>query len=77
MGLYKSLLAYLYQLRAESKLWIALPGEVDLWWRARDRMKLVYHNQKWRIEGEDSQRARIAYAILEGDRITYSFETSC
>jgi folate-dependent phosphoribosylglycinamide formyltransferase PurN len=77
MGLYKSLLAYLYQLRAESKLWIALPGEVDLWWRARDRMKLVCHNQKWRIEGEDSQRARIAYAILEGDRITYSFETSC
>lgn len=77
MGLYKSLLTYLYQLRAESKLWIALPGEVDLWWRARNRMKLVCHNQKWRIEGEDSQRARIAYAILEGDHITYSFENSC
>ena len=77
MELYKSLLTYLYQLRAESKLWMALPNEVDLWWRARNRMKIVRHNEKWRIEGEDSQRARVAYAILEDDRIRYSFETSC
>lgn len=75
--LYKSLLTYLHQLRAQSKLWIALPGEVDHWWRARNRMKLVCHNGKWLIEGEDSQRARIAYAVLSGDQITYKFEAAC
>ena len=39
---YRSLLGHLADLREQGKLWIALPGEVDQWWRARSQMKLVY-----------------------------------
>ena len=73
IGLYRSLMNHLCRLRAEEGLWIALPGEVDQWWRARNQMKLVFHSGKWRIEGEGSQRARIAYATLVDNRITYAF----
>jgi hypothetical protein len=37
-------------------------------------MKLVSQGGKWRIEGDPSRRARIAYAKLVDDRLTYSFE---
>jgi len=77
IGMYKSLLTYLSSLRADSKLWIALPSEVDEWWRARSRMRLVFQDERWRVEGEDSQRARVAYATLVNNRITYSFEANC
>lgn len=73
IGLYRSLLTHLCRLRAEEGLWIALPGEVDQWWRARNQMQLVSRNGKWRIEGEGSQRARIAYATLAENRLTYAF----
>ena len=73
LALYTSLLAKLSRLRAEAGLWITLPGEVDRWWRARNKMKLVSQAGKWCIEGEDSQRARIAYASLAGDRLAYEF----
>jgi hypothetical protein len=73
IGLYKSLLTYLSSLRAEGKLWIALPREVDQWWRARNRMRLTFQDEEWRIEGEDSQRACVAFATLAGDHLTYSF----
>ena len=77
IGLYRSLLSHLCRLRSEGTLWIALPGEIDQWWRARNQMKLVCHNGKWRIEGEGSQRARIAYATLKENRIAYSFQVNC
>src|SRR5438045_5789037 len=35
---YRSLLAYLCELRAQGSVWIALPGEVATWWRKRDEM---------------------------------------
>jgi hypothetical protein len=75
--LYKSLLTHLRQLRAENKLWSALPGEIDEWWRARNQMELVLQNGKWRIEGDGSEWARIAYANLANDRITYAFQANC
>jgi len=75
--IYKSLLRHLSRLRAEGTLWIGLPGEVDEWWRARNQMKLALHNGKWRVEGEGSQRARIAYATLEDNRMTYAFQANC
>jgi hypothetical protein len=71
--LYRALLSKLSSLREEAGLWITLPDEVDKWWRARNKMKLACHDGKWRIEGEGSQRARIAYASLAGDRLTYEF----
>ncbi len=74
LTLYKSLLGHLHRLRAEENLWIALPAEINDWWRARNQMELVTENDKWQIRGEQSGQARIAYAILENDRLTYAFE---
>ena len=71
---YKSLLAYLAALRSEGKIWIARPGEVNRWWRARSQMKLVYQGNKWVIEGPEKNRARVAYALLEGDRLRYALQ---
>jgi hypothetical protein len=72
--LYKDLLAYLCELRAEQNLWIALPGEVDSWWRARSQMTLVCEAGRWHIEGPQKERARIAYARIENDRVAYRLE---
>jgi hypothetical protein len=73
MELYRTLLGHLARLRVEEKLWVALPAEVNSWWRERNQMRLVCHNGAWRIDGEGSARARLAYASLAGDRLTYTF----
>ena len=71
---YSELLHYLCQLRSEGQTWIALPREVDAWWRERSGMKLVADSAGWRIEGPGSDRARLAYARLEGDQVVYEIE---
>jgi hypothetical protein len=71
---YITLLGKLSELRAEAGLWIALPGDVDSWWRQRSEMKLVPGKQGWRIEGDGAERARIAYATLQNDKVTFAFE---
>lgn len=76
LALYRALLNHLRQIRAESGLWSALPGEVDKWWRARSEMQLVSRNGEWHIEGEGSERARIVYANLVNDRLTYVFHSN-
>jgi hypothetical protein len=73
-AVYEELLRYLVQLRDESDVWMALPGDVDVWWRARQQMRLVPDRGGWRIEGPESDRARLAYACWDGERITYQFE---
>jgi len=74
MSTYKSLLRHLAGLRSTSELWMALPGEIDSWWRERNQMRLVWKDARWVIEGAGADRARIAYAILEDGRLRYSFE---
>lgn len=69
--LYESLLDYLRQMVARDKIWTALPGDVDLWWRARSQMRLVRHGSDWVIEGPEHHRARVAHAVLDGDRLVY------
>ncbi len=69
---YESLLADLRQTVEREHIWDTVPGELDRWWRARSEMKLVEDSKGWRIEGPGSERARIAYATLEGDRIVYT-----
>src|SRR5438445_2850774 len=64
---YKALLAYLAQLRSERKIWIALPREVDQWWRERSQMRLTRRGNRWEMEGPGKERARVAYAKLEGN----------
>jgi hypothetical protein len=73
---YAGLLAHLARLRTEEEVWMALPKEVDQWWRARAQMKVVGEAGRWRIEGPGQERARLAYACLAGDRICYTFEPS-
>jgi len=69
--IYESLLGYLRELMSSEKIWHALPREVDHWWRARDKMSLVQKDGDWVIEGSEKERARIAYAVLDGDRLVY------
>ncbi|PYU24529.1 MAG: hypothetical protein DMG32_13750 [Acidobacteria bacterium] len=72
---YKALLAYLAGLRSEGKLWIARPREVNDWWRERSQMRLVRRGHAWEIEGPGKERARIAYASLEGNQLVYRVES--
>jgi hypothetical protein len=71
---YRALLEYVAGLRDEDGLWTALPRDVANWWRQRSRMELVRQNGEWRVEGEGSERACVAYATLAGDTVTYGLE---
>jgi len=66
---YKELLASLVRLRTDDGLWIAIPKEVNRWWRQRDQMVLTHRGAEWIIEGEGSERARVAFATLEGNEL--------
>ena len=68
---YVDLLRYLNSRRG-SGLWIALPGEINRWWRNRRQMTLVPDGSTWRIEGPDAERARVAYATLVDGRLAYT-----
>jgi hypothetical protein len=59
---YEALLSHLAELRQTRGVWIATPGEVNRWWRQRAAMRIVEDREGVRIEGEGSERARIAYA---------------
>jgi hypothetical protein len=71
---YLVLLDQLAGFRDAGRCWVTLPGEVERWWRARSRMRLVPEGGGWRIEGEGSERARIAYAELDGEGLAYRLE---
>ena len=73
-GVYRDLLDHVCRLREQKKLWLALPGEVARWWRNRSRMVLVEDGDSWRIEGVDSERACIAYAVVRNDRVVYEVD---
>lgn len=68
---YEALLDHLQEMVGRYKVWAALPRDVDHWWRARSRMELVRCGEGWKITGPDSERACLAYAVLEGNRVRY------
>lgn len=68
---YMALLQYLDSLRSNDGLWIALPAEIDTWWRQRSRMRLVQHNGEWKIEGAGNDRARVAFATAADNTLKY------
>jgi hypothetical protein len=72
--LYASLLEYLSTLRAQRNVWIALPRDVYHWWSLRDKMRIAERNGQVEIIGEGRQRARIAYALLDGDTVVYEID---
>ena len=76
LEVYRQLLRYLVQLRNEHNVWLALPGEVNTWWRRRNNLHLVPHGERWRIEGQGSEHARIAYAVLQDGEIKYRFNAN-
>ena len=73
-AVYLDLLSHLARLRAENKIWISLPAEVHNWWRNRQQMRLVQNGSHWRIEGPESEKARIAYATLKSNRVVFSLD---
>jgi hypothetical protein len=71
---YLQLLRFLNTLRAKENLWITTPGSLNEWWRTRSTLNLVPDGSGWRIRGAGSERARIAFARLEGDTIRYEIQ---
>jgi hypothetical protein len=71
---YQTLLEHLALMREGRKMWIALPGEVDRWWRERSQMTVVCDGGRWRIEGKGKERARLAFATLTGGELTFTIE---
>lgn len=72
--IYEALLACLCCMEEESGVWITTPGEVSRWWRQRAGMRLLRGPDGWRIEGPGSERACLAYAILDGDQLQYEVD---
>jgi hypothetical protein len=73
-SVYRSLLGVLRDMGTKEKLWFALPGDVDQWWRARSKMRLVYDGGDWRIEGPDAGRAVLAFAKVVAGRLDYEVD---
>src|SRR5712692_10485582 len=76
LSVYEGLLGYLRELREKTLIWTALPAEIDSWWRARSKMSVVKHGNSWRIEGDDTKRAIVAYANIVNGAITYELAQS-
>jgi hypothetical protein len=71
---YEALLSHLAELRRARGVWTATPGEVNRWWRQRAAMRIVEDRDGVRIEGEGSERARIAYASAADGRFGVTVE---
>ena len=70
---YKALLSHLARLRGGGTASGPLcPGTWPTGGEQRSQMDLVYEDGRWRVEGPGKERARVAYATLAGDRVTYS-----
>jgi hypothetical protein len=72
---YTELLKHLAELRKQRNIWIAVPNQVNHWWRSRNQMKLVQRNGSWEIDGPGKEQARVAWARLDGQRLAYSLES--
>lgn len=72
--IYRELLSFLRQQSLEERIWFAVQGEIDHWWRSRNRMRLVKDDGEWKIEGACAERAKLAFATVVGDRLVYEVE---
>jgi len=71
---YEALLSHLAGLRRDRGVWIATPGEVNRWWRQRAAMKIVEGDEGVRIEGQGSERAKLAYASIVDGNLSLNVE---
>ncbi len=73
--LYKDLLRYLRETQTAQAIWLTLPSEVERWWRARNKMELVFSENEWRVQGEGSERAVVAFARQVDGKLVYQIES--
>jgi len=69
-ALYGQLLKMIRRFGEERNAWLALPGEVDTWWRERATMRLELEKGTWVVRGKGSERASVAYAAIKNGRVT-------
>jgi dTDP-4-amino-4,6-dideoxygalactose transaminase len=68
---------FLKFITAQDNLWFALPMDVALWWRERDKSKLVSSNgNALRIDGPASKRGTIAWVTLVNDTVHYDLDNN-
>jgi peptidoglycan/xylan/chitin deacetylase (PgdA/CDA1 family) len=70
-SVYRDLLTHITDERSCDGIWLALPREIDKWWRTRSRLRLEKDGQSWRIVGEGAERATLAYAKNIDDKLVY------
>jgi len=70
-GFYRQLLQYIQALRTTNPIWIALPGDINRWWRERSELQLVRDGGGWQITGKGSERARLAFASFVDGKVIY------
>jgi len=68
---YRQLLEYIARLRDEGSIWVALPAEINSWWRERSQLQLVPVGGSWEVRGRGSERACVAFATLVNGKVTY------
>jgi hypothetical protein len=73
-SVYEQLLSHLRKLRSQNSLWFALPKEIDSWWRLRHQLELTQEGNGWRIQGEGSERAALAFATRVDGKLKYELE---
>lgn len=71
LRLYTELLEHLSSPQPEAT-WMPLPHEVASWWRLRSNLRLVRQGASWKIQGEGSENATVAYAMLEKGKLVYT-----
>lgn len=74
LAVYQDLLEFLERCRLERHLWTALPRDIAHWCRLRRDMRLVREDAAWKIEGIGSERARLAWAVIDGGNVRYVIE---
>lgn len=68
---YRELLQEIVELKQKRGVWLTLPGEINRWWRLRRAMTLSPTPTGWKIQGEGNARARLAYARIVDDELTF------
>ncbi|HYU45495.1 MAG TPA: hypothetical protein VEK84_04865 [Terriglobales bacterium] len=70
-SVYENLLGYLRDLGEKTPLWVALPRDIDSWWRARSQMSVIGDGDSWRIEGAGAEHAVLAFAKNVNGKLVY------
>jgi hypothetical protein len=68
---YRELLNLLKTIREQGQTWIALPTQVNAWWRARNKMSIERVADSYRIVGEGAEQAVLAFAVEREGKLTY------